>query len=211
MPVLHRLLPRLEHAHAAGRLRGMVTVVPRANPLGIQQFCNGRILGRFHGATSRNFVGHFNEFAALQRPATTFATWQRAIVDLAVDGQIVLYLAIVRKEQPPKPVFSSLGRRCRSHHPPYICSTANGRYVRRPRSLVGRSQTLEARWTAVGCLASSAGISRCETLAVIILWIIAATLSWIWPLSSRSLPTGRCRFNIKALRKLAVPWPGGVR
>ena len=92
MLVLHKLLPRLEQAHVDGRLRGTVTVVPQANPLGIAQFRNGHVLGRFHEATSRNFNRHFNESAALQRPATTFAAWQKALVDLAVDAQIVLDL-----------------------------------------------------------------------------------------------------------------------
>ncbi|MCI0152304.1 succinylglutamate desuccinylase/aspartoacylase family protein [Paraburkholderia sediminicola] len=59
MLVLHKLLARLEWAHADGRLRGMVTVVPQPNPLGIAQFRNGHILGRFHEATSRNFNRHF--------------------------------------------------------------------------------------------------------------------------------------------------------
>lgn len=92
MLVLHRLLPRLAEAHASGRLRGTVTIVPQANPLGIAQFHGGRLLGRFHEATHRNFNRHFIESAARQQPATTFAAWQKAILKLACDARIVLDL-----------------------------------------------------------------------------------------------------------------------
>ncbi|KPA94357.1 putative deacylase, partial [Pseudomonas asplenii] len=60
MLVLHLLLQRLAGAEAAGRLRGSVTVVPQANPLGIGQFRQGRILGRFHEATGQNFNRGFD-------------------------------------------------------------------------------------------------------------------------------------------------------
>lgn len=45
MLVLHLLMQRLQIAEAQGRLKGQVTVVPQANPLGIGQFSQGRILG----------------------------------------------------------------------------------------------------------------------------------------------------------------------
>jgi predicted deacylase len=92
MLVLHRLLPQLRAAHDRGVLRGTVTVVPQANPLGLAQFRQGRLLGRFHDATHRNFNRHFHESAASRRPATTFAAWQRVLLGAACDADIVLDL-----------------------------------------------------------------------------------------------------------------------
>lgn len=92
MLVLHKLMPRLLQTQALGQLRGTVTLVPQANPLGIGQFRNGRLLGRFHEATQRNFNRHFIESAAQQGPSTTFVTWQQAILGLAREAQIVLDL-----------------------------------------------------------------------------------------------------------------------
>lgn len=69
-----------------------MTVVPQANPLGLTQFCQGRLVGRFHEASSRNFNRHFIESAAVLRPASAFDAWQKAILDLALDAQIVLDL-----------------------------------------------------------------------------------------------------------------------
>ncbi|CAD6558193.1 hypothetical protein LMG27952_06575 [Paraburkholderia hiiakae] len=92
MHVLHTLLPRLREAHENGRLAGTVTVVPQANPLGLAQFRHGRLLGRFHDATSRNFNRHFHESIATERAPTTFAAWQQALFGLARGAQIVLDL-----------------------------------------------------------------------------------------------------------------------
>ncbi|MGZ2749691.1 succinylglutamate desuccinylase [Burkholderia stagnalis] len=90
MLVLHRLLPQLCAAHDRGVLRGTVTVVPQANPLGLAQFRQGRLLGRFHETTHRNFNRHFHESVAMRRPATTFAAWQRTLLAAACDADIVL-------------------------------------------------------------------------------------------------------------------------
>jgi uncharacterized protein len=92
MHVLHTLLPRLRLARDEGRLAGTVTVVPQANPLGLAQFRHGRLLGRFHDATSRNFNRHFHESLARQRDPTTFAAWQKTLFALASEAQIVLDL-----------------------------------------------------------------------------------------------------------------------
>ncbi|WP_175842002.1 succinylglutamate desuccinylase/aspartoacylase domain-containing protein [Burkholderia arboris] len=92
MLVLHRLLPQLCAAHDRGVLRGTVTVVPQANPLGLSQFRQGRLLGRFHETTYRNFNRHFHESAATRRPETTFAAWQRTLLAVARDADIVLDL-----------------------------------------------------------------------------------------------------------------------
>jgi len=92
MLVLHTLLPRLREAHDAGRLRGTVTVVPQANPLGLTQFCQGRLVGRFHEATNRNFNRHFNGSAVAEQPLNSIEAWQKAILGLALDAEIVLDL-----------------------------------------------------------------------------------------------------------------------
>ncbi|WP_419736310.1 succinylglutamate desuccinylase [Pseudomonas sp. COR18] len=92
MLVLHLLLQRLAGAEAAGRLRGSVTVVPQANPLGIGQFRQGRILGRFHEATGQNFNRGFDQSAALGRCATNVQAWQRQLVELAAPADVVLDL-----------------------------------------------------------------------------------------------------------------------
>lgn len=92
MHVLHTLLPRLREAHENGRLVGTVTVVPQANPLGLAQFRHGRLLGRFHDATSRNFNRHFHESITTEHERTTFAAWQQALFGLAREAQIVLDL-----------------------------------------------------------------------------------------------------------------------
>lgn len=92
MHVLHMLLPRLREARENGRLAGTVTVVPQANPLGLAQFRHGRLLGRFHDATSRNFNRHFHESITTERERTTFAAWQQALFGLAREAQIVLDL-----------------------------------------------------------------------------------------------------------------------
>jgi predicted deacylase len=92
MLVLHRLMQRLEVAEAEGRLKGRVTVVPQANPLGIGQFRQGRILGRFHDATGHNFNRAFDQSAALQRPSTNVQEWQKSLVQLASTADLMLDL-----------------------------------------------------------------------------------------------------------------------
>ena len=92
MLVLHLLMQRLEVAEAEGRLKGQVTVVPQANPLGIGQFRQGRILGRFHDATGHNFNRAFDQSAALQRPATNVQEWQKKLVQLASSADLMLDL-----------------------------------------------------------------------------------------------------------------------
>jgi predicted deacylase len=90
MLVLHQLLPRLQACQDQGRLKGRVTVVPQANPFGIGQFRQGRLLGRFHEATGQNFNRAFD--LAMERPATNLAHWQKSLVQLAADADLVLDL-----------------------------------------------------------------------------------------------------------------------
>lgn len=92
MLVLHLLMQRLQSAQDQGRLIGQVTVVPQANPLGIGQFRQGRILGRFHDATGHNFNRGFDQSAAMPRPSTNVQHWQKSLVQLAAGAEVVLDL-----------------------------------------------------------------------------------------------------------------------
>ena len=92
MLVLHQLLPRLQACQEQGRLKGSVTLVPQANPLGIGQFRQGKLLGRFHEASGQNFNRAFDHSLAMQRPANNLAQWQKSLVELAADADLVLDL-----------------------------------------------------------------------------------------------------------------------
>ncbi|WP_347927116.1 succinylglutamate desuccinylase/aspartoacylase family protein [Pseudomonas helvetica] len=92
MLVLHLLMQRLHIAEAEGRLKGSVTVVPQANPLGIGQFRHGRILGRFHDATGHNFNRSFDQSTAMARPSTPVQAWQKSLVQLAATADLMLDL-----------------------------------------------------------------------------------------------------------------------
>lgn len=90
MLVLHRLLPRLAAAEAAGRLRGDITVVPQANPVGQRQFRHARLLGRFDQASGQNFNRGFTD--AARDPSPGVAAWQAGLLALARPADIVLDL-----------------------------------------------------------------------------------------------------------------------
>ncbi|NVZ70832.1 succinylglutamate desuccinylase/aspartoacylase domain-containing protein [Pseudomonas costantinii] len=92
MLVLHNLLPRLQACQDQGRLRGSVTVVPQANPLGVGQFRQGRLLGRFHEATGQNFNRAFDHSLAMEHPANNLMQWQKSLVQLAAAADLVLDL-----------------------------------------------------------------------------------------------------------------------
>ncbi|UII68996.1 succinylglutamate desuccinylase/aspartoacylase family protein [Pseudomonas sp. HN11] len=92
MLVLHQLLPRLQACQDQGRLKGSVTVVPQANPFGIGQFRQGKLLGRFHETTGQNFNRAFDHSLAMGRPASNLAQWQKRLVQLAADADLVLDL-----------------------------------------------------------------------------------------------------------------------
>lgn len=92
MLVLHLLMQQLRVAEAEGRLKGSVTVVPQANPLGIGQFRQGRLLGRYHDATGHNFNRGFDQSAAMQRPSTPVQAWQKQLVQLAASADVMLDL-----------------------------------------------------------------------------------------------------------------------
>ena len=92
MLVLHLLMQRLQVAEQQGRLKGSVTVVPQANPLGIGQFRQGRILGRHHDATGHNFNRGFDQSAAMAQPSTVVQQWQKQLVQLAATADVMLDL-----------------------------------------------------------------------------------------------------------------------
>src|SRR6187397_2524679 len=49
------LMPKLRLAAAQGRIRGDITIVPSANPIGRAQYLFGDLQGRFHLGTRVNF------------------------------------------------------------------------------------------------------------------------------------------------------------
>lgn len=67
--VAQHLLRGLEQADAERRMLGEVVVVPVANPIGLSQHFNGRLLGRFDAETTGNFNRSFPDLApvALER------------------------------------------------------------------------------------------------------------------------------------------------
>jgi predicted deacylase len=62
---IHALMPKLRAAEAEGRIRGDITIVPSANPIGRAQYLYGDHQGRFHLGTRINFN---REFPRLPRP-----------------------------------------------------------------------------------------------------------------------------------------------
>lgn len=63
--VAQHLLRGLEQAHHDGRILGEIVVVPVANPIGLNQHLNGRLLGRFDFASTGNFNRDFPDLTAL--------------------------------------------------------------------------------------------------------------------------------------------------
>lgn len=63
--VAQHLLRELEQAQAEGRIRGEIVVVPVANPIGLGQHLNGRLLGRFDFDSTGNFNRGFPDLAAV--------------------------------------------------------------------------------------------------------------------------------------------------
>lgn len=61
--VAQHLLQRLDQAQAEGRILGEIIVVPVANPVGLDQHVNGRLLGRFDLEGTGNFNRGFPDLA----------------------------------------------------------------------------------------------------------------------------------------------------
>lgn len=62
--VAQHLLHGLERAQREGRIIGEVVVVPVANPIGLSQHLNGRLLGRFDFESTGNFNRDFPDLTA---------------------------------------------------------------------------------------------------------------------------------------------------
>lgn len=94
------LMPMLRNAEAENRIRGHITLVPQANPIGREQHLFGTIQGRFHLGTRTNFNRDFPlpsrpEAASLPPPdprAMADARLKRRLVELSVGHDIVLDL-----------------------------------------------------------------------------------------------------------------------
>jgi predicted deacylase len=63
MLVLHHLITRLDKSAAEGRLRGELIVIPVVNPIGISQFLNNELLGRFDFFGKGNFNRKFPDLS----------------------------------------------------------------------------------------------------------------------------------------------------
>jgi len=95
---IHALMPLLRRAEAEGRLRGAITVVPGANPIGRAQYHFGNLEGRFHLGTRTNFN---RDFPLLPTPdasqlatdaGTTDQRLKARLLQLSVGHDIVLDL-----------------------------------------------------------------------------------------------------------------------
>ena len=97
---IHFLLPMLRRAEAEGRLRGAITVVPWANPIGRGQYMYGAHQGRFHHGSRGNFN---RDFPLLDRPdapipssrdlsAPADVRLKRRLLELSMGADIVLDL-----------------------------------------------------------------------------------------------------------------------
>ena len=65
--LLHFLLERLRKADTEGAIRGDITVIPQANPIGLAQFHFGEMEGRFDLASRTNFNRDYPLIALAER------------------------------------------------------------------------------------------------------------------------------------------------
>jgi predicted deacylase len=93
------LMPMLEKAEAEGRIKGDITIVPQANPIGRAQYHFGEHQGRFHLGTRTNFNRGFPLLAAPDPtllPDATFGTADQRLktrlLQLSIGHDIVLDL-----------------------------------------------------------------------------------------------------------------------
>lgn len=108
---LHALSGLLRGAEAAGRLRGNVTVVPAANPIGASQHLFGQQMGRFDTASRTNFNRGYPNLArpepgllapdgpragaeALKMRLLALALPHDIVLDLHCDDEAVPYIYI---------------------------------------------------------------------------------------------------------------------
>ena len=93
------LMPMLEKAEAEGRIKGDITIVPQANPIGRAQYHFGEHQGRFHLGTRTNFNRGFPLLAAPDvelLPDTTLGTADQRLktrlLQLSIGHDIILDL-----------------------------------------------------------------------------------------------------------------------
>ena len=79
--LLHFLLERLRKAEADGAIRGDITVIPQANPIGLAQSHFGEMEGRFDLGTRTNFNRDFPLVALGEREALLDNIERRGAVD----------------------------------------------------------------------------------------------------------------------------------
>ena len=107
--VIHELARLLDKAEREGRLLRDITLVPFANPIGLHQVVDGRVMGRFHLGSGTNFNRAFpllpmNQPAgklqpsvpprpdqALKSALVKLATGCDVILDLHCDKEAALY------------------------------------------------------------------------------------------------------------------------
>lgn len=98
---IHALMPMLRKAETEGRIRGAITIVPWANPVGRAQHLFGDHQGRFHVGTRTNFNRSFPKLASPQDAAAldwrdpsqhADARLKRRLLGLSVGHDIVLDL-----------------------------------------------------------------------------------------------------------------------
>ncbi len=109
------LMPMLSKAEAEGRIRGSITVVPWANPIGRAQYHLGEHQGRFHLGTRTNFNRGFPLLAApdtallpahgaadkrLKIRLVQLSLGHDIVLDLHCDDESVAYLYVPRQLWP---------------------------------------------------------------------------------------------------------------
>jgi predicted deacylase len=96
--VAQHLLQGLERAQAEGRVLGEVIVVPVANPIGLSQHINGRLLGRFDFDSTGNFNRNFPDVAAIAAEHLRGCLHADPVANVALIRQTLR--AILAKQQP---------------------------------------------------------------------------------------------------------------
>jgi hypothetical protein len=96
---IHELAKLLKRAEAEGRILRDITLVPYANPIGLHQAVDGRVMGRFHLGSGVNFNRAFplppvNSGKQAEPPAAPRAdqVLKAALVNLAAGHDVILDL-----------------------------------------------------------------------------------------------------------------------
>lgn len=110
--LLHFLCAQLRAAEAEGRIRGDITIVPHANPIGAAQAHFGDMQGRFDLGSRTNFnrdfplialadrdtlladAGHFSATERLKRQLLSMALAADLVLDLHCDDELLQYAYI---------------------------------------------------------------------------------------------------------------------